>query len=461
MNRRAAALTVVLVVLIAVCAGVVTYNRRVEKQIETEMYVPKKTPITAEIERLQQYVRIDTSNPPGNEMPGAQFLAAQLAQAGVKYEIIESAPRRANLYARLRGKRPGEGLLLHNHIDVVPPGKGWEVPPFSGAIRLNMLHGRGSIDMKSIALCELEAFLDVARSGRQPERDVVFLATADEEAGSGLGIRWLLDHRPDIFEGVKYGLTEGGVTEMLKEKVTYFGIETGSKQLVTVDLVARDEATMQRARLALEPYFHPRDPDRVLPGVRRFMRAVAPQRLDYREPLENVDATITAGKFWLLPLTMRDLLQNSVWARAIEPMGDGRVTMKVSLSNLPDEDPEPRLQWLVGLMQPLGVSVLKVERKDGPSPISDDQTPLFALITTELRRELGDIPVGPEVLALSTTDARFLRKRGMTCYGLQPFPLDYFQSISVHSANERVRLDWYMSGVRMMKRVVASYASGA
>jgi len=101
----------------------------------------------------------------------------------------------------------------------------------------------------------------------------------------------LLDHRPDIFEGVKYGLTEGGVTEMLKEKVTYFGIETGSKQLVTVDLVAKDEATMQRARIALEPYFHPRDPDRVLPGVRRFMRAVAPQRLDYREPLENVDAT--------------------------------------------------------------------------------------------------------------------------------------------------------------------------
>jgi len=202
----------------------------------------------------------------------------------VKAEIIESAPRRANVYARIKGKKSGDGLILHNHIDVVPADpKEWEVPPFSGAIRLNMVYGRGSVDMKSIALCELEGFLGVARSGRQPERDIIFLATADEEEGSALGIRWLLDHRPDIFDGVKYAITEGGVTEMQKETVTYYGIEIGSKQRVELDLVANDEATLQRARIALEPYFRPGDPDRVLPGVREFFRAVAPRRLEFRE----------------------------------------------------------------------------------------------------------------------------------------------------------------------------------
>jgi len=87
--------------------------------------------------------------------------------------------------------------------------------------------------------------------------------------------------------------------------------------------------------------------------------------------------------------------------------------------------------------------------------------PLFALLSREVRREFGDIPVGPEVLALSTSDARFLRPRGMICYGLQPFPLDFFQSLTIHGIDERVRLDWYMSGMAMMKRVVTAYASAA
>jgi acetylornithine deacetylase/succinyl-diaminopimelate desuccinylase-like protein len=452
---------VIAAAVLAVAAAVgwlVVANRRAERELASQIYVPKPAVMTPEIVLLQQYVRIDTSNPPGNELPGAQWLAAQLAAAGVKSELIETAPRRVNLYARIKGKHPGEGLLLHNHIDVVPaPPTGWDVPPFSGAIRINMLHGRGAIDMKSIALCELEAFIDVARSGKTPERDLVFLATADEEEGSALGTRWLLEHRPDVFDGIRYAITEGGVTEMEQEKVTYFGVETGSKQLVTADFLAPDEATLRRARIALEPSFRPRDADRLLPGVRRFFHAVAPQRLESRETLEDIDATLAAGKFWLLPATMRELLQNSVWAQRVRRLPDGTFAMEVAMSNLPDEDPERRLQWLTAKAQTLGVRVGPVKRKDGPSPISPDDTPLFGLIAREVRRELGNIPLGPEVLAVSTNDARFLRPRGMICYGLQPFPLDFFQSLTVHRLNERVRLDWYMSGIRITKRLVAAY----
>src|SRR4051812_45382639 len=110
---------IVIVVVAAIVAAVMLRNRALQK-MQDETYIPRKSKLTPEIALLQQYVRIDTSNPPGNEMPGARFLGKQLDDAGIRYEIIESAPRRANLYARIKGKRSGEGLILLNHIDVVP-----------------------------------------------------------------------------------------------------------------------------------------------------------------------------------------------------------------------------------------------------------------------------------------------------------------------------------------------------
>src|SRR5882757_6675950 len=114
------------------------YNARTKQELDSQLWIPKAAAITPEVALLEQYVRIDTSNPPGNELPGARFLAALLAKDGIRAEIIESAPGRANVYARIPGKRHGEGLLLLNHIDVVPATKeGWTRPPFSAEVLLN------------------------------------------------------------------------------------------------------------------------------------------------------------------------------------------------------------------------------------------------------------------------------------------------------------------------------------
>jgi len=122
-----------------------------------------------------------------------------------------------------------------------------------------------------------------------------------------------------------------------------------------------------------------------------------------------------------------------------------------------DEDPDARLRWLNEKAQALGVKVGEVKRKDGPSPISPEDTPLFARIATEVHRELGaDVPVGPEVLAGSTTDARFLRPRGLICYGLQPFPLDFFQSLTVPLgifANEGDFTDYRVDSPELRSRI--------
>lgn len=452
-------------ILVAVAGGIVVaaiviYNYVTQRAMQSQLYLPKPAPITPDVELLQQYVRIDTSNPPGRETAGARFLAGLLERGGVHAEIIESAPGRGNVYARIRGKRRGEGLMLLNHIDVVPADpRGWKRPPFAGEAMLDALYGRGTLDMKGIAVCQLQAFLAVAREHPQPERDLVFLATADEEQNGHLGVEWLLAHRPDLFDGVRYVLNEGGVNESFQEQITYVGVEIGSKMQVVANVRAPSRAVMQQARIALEPYFSPRDPDRVLPEVRDFLRDIAARRIEETALLDDVSRTIARGKFWLLQRPYKELTQNIVFTTAIA--GDDRgATMQVTLYNLPDEDADKRLAWLDGFLRQHGVTIEKVVEKEGAAPLSPRNTPLFALIAEEAHRQWGaDLPVGTQVLATSMTDCRYLRRRGMVCYGWWPFQVDFYETQGIHGANERVRIVWFQQGVETMRRLVIRYVS--
>jgi acetylornithine deacetylase/succinyl-diaminopimelate desuccinylase-like protein len=439
------------------------YNARSKREVESQLWIPKPVTITPAVTLLQQYVRIDTSNPPGNELPGARFLAGLLEKDGIRAEIIESTPGRASVYARIAGKRRGEGLMLLNHIDVVPATKaGWTRPPFAAEVLLNQLYGRGTLDMKGIAICELLAFTEIARTNRQPERDIVFLATADEEAGGGKGVAWLLEHRPDIFEGIGYAINEGGITETSREHITYFGIEIGTKMTVKLRLRAHDRPSMQALRIALEPFMNPVDPERVLPEVREFLHDLAPLRIEQGALLDDITHTIAVSKFWLLPGGYCELTQNVVWAAKIEPDAQG-ATMQVNLFNLPDENPETRIAWLRGIAARYGVTIEEVLQTAGPAPLSSRHTPMFALIASEAARQNPGTHTGSEVLVASTNDSRYLRAHGIAAYGLMPFPTDWYQTQGIHSIDERVRVDWFNDGVTLLQRITSRFAfeSGA
>ena len=456
--RRWGILAAFVIVAAAAIVVLVIYSNRTQAEIDSQLYIPKPEHITPEIQLLQKYVQIDTSNPPGKELPGARFLANLLEQSGVKAEVIESAPGRASVYARIPGRRSDEGLLLLNHIDVVPANpKQWKRPPFAADIYLNQLWGRGSLDMKSIALCELDAFLAVAHTHRTPERDLVFLAVCDEEEGGKLGTAWLLEHRPDIFRGVKYAINEGGVTETKQEQLTYFGIEVGTKTSVRLRLRAPSREQMQRLRIALEPYLGPRDAERILPEVREFFHDIAPERVEVHALLDDIVKTEAEGKFWLLPRGYKELTQNVIWFSGITTDRKG-ATMELNLYNLPDEDPDKRIEWLRTTAAPFGATIDEVISKDAPAPITSNHTPLYALIVREAKREFGDVPVGTEILAASSNDSRYLRNRGISCYGVWPFEVDYFQTLGIHQADERIRIDWYMRGIALTRRLVAAYA---
>jgi acetylornithine deacetylase/succinyl-diaminopimelate desuccinylase-like protein len=449
----------VLIVGIALIAGLRIYNERTRDELNSQLWIPKKVAITPDVALLQEYVRIDTSNPPGNEMPGARFLRAILVRNGIRAEIIESAPGRASVYARIAGKRHDGGLLLLNHIDVVPASReGWTRPPFAGEVFLNQLYGRGTLDMKGVAICELLAFIDLAHAHRTPEHDIVFLAVADEESGGEKGMGWLLDHRPDIVSGIRYAINEGGITETTQERIAYFGIETGTKMTVKLLLHAADRQSMQSLRIALEPFITPNDPDRVLPEVREFLHDLAPLRIEQGQYLNDVNRTIAAGKFWLLIAGYRELTQNIVWPSNIESDGKSGVTMRVNLYNLPDENPDARIEWLRGIAARYGVTIAQVIEKSGPAPISSRHTPMFNLIANEAAKQYSGTRTGSEILVTTYNDSRYLRVRGIEAYGLMPFPTDWYQTLGIHSIDERVRVDWFGRGVTLMRGVTNRFA---
>ena len=453
-NERIVATIVVLVVAALTLAAVYWHRHEKQRVLRDTRYIPAPAVITPEIVMLQEYVRIDTTAPQG-VAAGAKWLAAQLAKSGIRAELIESTDGRLNVYARIKGRTPGEGLLLFNHIDVVPAAGKWKKPPFSAEIELNQMYGRGVLDMKGLALTQLLAFASVARSGKVPEHDLVFLATAEEEQGSRHGLQWLLEHRPDVIEGIQYGITEGGLTEVMTERMTYFGIEVGGKQVVELHLAANDKESLKQARFVLQRYVVRREPDRVLPEVRAHFRDIAASRISFGPYLADIDRTIALGDFWRLPYSYRELVTNSLWVSA--PYEDKGWTMFVRMVNLPDTDPDARIAWLRSQVARFGVRVERIQVKQGPVPTSSSDTRLFRIAAAEARRRYS-VDAGVQILFRSLSDSRFLRPRGIICYGISPFPVDYFQSLSIHGTDERIRLDWFGQGVGYMTRVVETWA---
>ena len=162
------------------------------------------------VQLVRQFLRIDTSNPPGNEEKAVLFLEAILKKEGINSRIYSPSPGRANIMARIEGKKKGKPVILLSHIDVVPAKEDeWDTDPFGGELINGFVYGRGAIDMKTQALCQLLAFIRYARDGVTPERDIIYLATCDEEVGGKYGVEYMLKKVPQL-RSASFVLSEGG-----------------------------------------------------------------------------------------------------------------------------------------------------------------------------------------------------------------------------------------------------------
>src|SRR4030095_10023127 len=204
------------------------------------------------IELLRRYLQIDTTNPPGNEVAGARFLAELLTREGIESETIEAAPGRASLRARLAGDGSLGGIVLHHHIDVVYADRRyWTVDPFGAVVADGYLYGRGAIDMKSTGILHLAALLALQRARVALESDLGCRATPDEEAGSEFGAQFIADRHPDWLAGAEYAISEIGLIQMHSGLTAPLAsIVISEKTGLPITLTARGEPGQRSAHCA-------------------------------------------------------------------------------------------------------------------------------------------------------------------------------------------------------------------
>jgi acetylornithine deacetylase/succinyl-diaminopimelate desuccinylase-like protein len=430
------------------------------------------------VERLRGYLRLDTSNPPGNELRGALYLKELLAREGVEAELFEPEPGRANLCARLRGEGGGPALVLHHHVDVVPAApKGWSKPPFAADFILgNVLVGRGTLDTKGLGIAHLEAFLALRRSGARLARDVVFLATADEEAGGRLGLGAVAAQRPAWLAGAGEAFGEGGDVETIVDRARWFGIEVQQKGALWLRLeasgagghAASADASGPAVRIAraVERLAAMKRPVRVEPVLERQLAALSRVRpAGEAEALRRVAADAARDPEGLLARVtpwQRLLLSDTL---AITRLGTDSPVVnahprtawaEVDVRLLPSTRTGDFLAEARRALADPGVKVEVLLEAQGmpPSPESG----LFAVMKRVLEERFPGAVVAP-VLGPGLSENRVFRARGIAAYGALPFRLNYYDAAGIHGRDERIRADWFAEGVETVTRIVREAAT--
>jgi acetylornithine deacetylase/succinyl-diaminopimelate desuccinylase-like protein len=404
------------------------------------------------LDSLRALIRLDTSNPPGNERLATDYLSAQLARCQVQPVVIESAPGRANLVARLKGSNAAlEPLMLSSHTDVVPAeAEHWRFPPFSGAVAEGCVWGRGALDMKAKVAMDLAVFGALGRAGMTPERDLILAAVADEEAGSELGAKFLVERHPDLVRA-GYVLNEvGGFTMFFGER-RFYPIQVAEKGFVTVRMTTHalpghssvprtDSAIAEMAELITKITRTP---------MRRRMTPLMRQLFERIGISPEFDAPVFRAMLsnTVVPTILRAGYKDNVVPGTASVILDGRT--------LPGEDAD---SFLAELRSIVGSEPELEVLRTGPPVEASTKTTLFRLIAE--RTEAADS--GAEVVSWmipGATDSKFYSMLGAICYGFAPVKLErdtMFGSL-YHGNDERLPVEGFSWGLRLYAEVVLAF----
>ncbi|HEX5759361.1 MAG TPA: M20/M25/M40 family metallo-hydrolase [Thermoanaerobaculia bacterium] len=409
-----------------------------------------------EVRLLREYVRINTSDT-GDQAAGARFLVRQLAARGVP-ATLERVGDRANVYAVLEG-RDRRALVLHNHIDTEPEfhSERWLFPPFSAHIEGPWVYGRGTFDMKSLAVAQLLAVAEMKRRGRPLARSLVFLATNGEETGSELGTRWVIARHPRLVARAWAVLTEGGAVEVRQAgDVKYWGIELAQKRYLDLLVCADERAPLDELAAALRARGQPEGRLRLTPEVAAFLRAYAPSRDDRRlRALLAAPAALVRdlAAFRRLPGYLQAMLRDEVALFPVREAPGGGWQMLLKLHLLPGSDAGAALAELVPRWLTWG---LRVQLRDDRAAAhgSPPDHPALRAVEEAVRAAYPGAAAGPLFLPRTATDARFFRAAGVPSYGFSPFPTPVTDTLIVGGGNERISLPAYVEGVELYRRLV-------
>jgi acetylornithine deacetylase/succinyl-diaminopimelate desuccinylase-like protein len=422
------------------------------------------------VERIEQYVKINTTNPPGNEEQAMKFFARIFTAEGIPFDTASSAPGRGNIWARLKGgSQPA--LVLLSHMDVVPADrKYWSVDPFAATVKDSVLWARGTLDTKTLGIVELEAFLAMHRSHAPLDRDVIFMATADEEAGAAYGAGWVVTHHPEAFAGAGFVINEGGGGDVdqgrerfgieVTQKVPYWFklTSTGTPRHGSEPPVASAVNHLIRSLYRLQTYqFAPR----IIPAVDAYFKGLAPTASpEWKDAFANMAQTVKDPDALLrLQTEMPELagltrntcsitiLQGSNKINVIPPEASAQLDCRL----LPDQDVPAFKQELRDALNDPGI---KIEQLLGFTPaVSSTDNLLYRTIVGVTREHYPKAAVVPAV-STGFTDSHFFRDRGIASYGYAPFLIPEADEAGVHGNNERLSIANIRTGTQMMYEIV-------
>lgn len=420
---------------------------------------------------LSEYIRINTTNPPGNEKAGAEFLARILEREGIEAQVLDEevlGAGRANLYARLRGDGSKRAIALVHHMDVVPAApQYWSVDPFSGLVRDGYVWGRGAIDMKGDGVAQLLAMIALKRSGVRLTRDIVYIANADEELGS-TGAVAFVDRHPDLLGDVEFLLTEGGDIPIENGRLQFYGVGVAEKRTFwqrlrvtgTPSHASRPtrENPVPRLVAALARIAAYETPLEVTPGVDKYFRDISRNyEGQQRAWLADVRAALAnpAAREWIL----RDVYWNAILRNTISLTvltGSNKTNVipaeavaEIDIRLLPSADPDTVLARLQAIAADSGITWQTLMPPKAPleNPVDTD---LFRAIERAAHeRDPGALVTTPMFTAAS--DRPTYRKLGIVTYGLDPFRVENAEHQKMmHGNDERLSIENLGWGTRFI-----------
>lgn len=421
-------------------------------------------------ELLSHYLRIDTTNPPGNELAAANFWKQQLAQEGLEAQVFESQPGRGVVYARLKGSGEKKPFILLHHLDVVPAVKAdWEVDPFAGTIKDGYVYGRGAIDCKGVAATQFMVFVLLKRLGVPLKRDVIFLGTADEEEGGRQGAGWFVDTHFDLIADAEFLLTEGGGIRVRDGKRSY-DVDIAEKAPCWIQLEANGpaghgsrplpETAVTRLIRALDKILHYETEVKVVPAVQSYFTALAVQEEPAKaERFRDLGRALTDPVFlkeFLANPTYNALVRNTISPTVLEGSNKTNVIpaharAQLDCRLLPGEDPQ---QFVAGLEKVVDDPEVRFSiLLNFPPLASEADTELFRAIRSIAERHDPQAPVVPAVLG-GFTDSHYFRRKGIISYGFTGLALTEEDGRRVHGTNERLPLASLRDGVQILFELV-------
>jgi acetylornithine deacetylase/succinyl-diaminopimelate desuccinylase-like protein len=428
---------------------------------------------------LGEYLRINTTNPPGNEVAAARWLAEVLARDGITARVLEPAPGKANLVARLPGDGSARPIVLLSHMDVVLASAAhWSVPPFDGVVRDGAVWGRGALDMKGEGIAQLMTVLLLRRAGVPLKRDVILLATADEEINGGVGAGWVVERHPELVRDAEFLLNEGGETIADSLGVArQVGIGTTEKSPYWLDVTVRGptghgskplpENAVHRLIRALARIAAVETPLVVTPTVEAYFRGLAAVEPDavrrrWYADIRAALADSAAVRALIADPVSNAMLRNTIaitglWGsektNVIPPLARAAVDVRL----LPDADPQAFLAELRRVVDDTTVTIA-LQGRTWEATESGMDTELYRAIVAAARVRYPEAAVVPYLLQ-GYTDSHWFRRLGIASYGIGPFPVTAVEDATVHGNDERLRLDALTTGVRFYFDVVHGVAA--